>query len=160
MSNKSRIPWEIGVLQLSNILNNHFEDQRRVATIKQKFVQNFPPIYPAQSVDKSQINKKKAGRKHLDTGMIKRKDIVLKSVLRKIRSSIRSEFKNCFNYFNIIREVRLKQLEDILKDFIINRINEEPTKQMVEALGIFILIDDYELFLNNQKANPSKLVSK
>ena len=28
---------------------------------------------------------------------------------------------------------------------------------MVEALGIFILIDDYELFLDNQKANSNKL---
>ena len=120
----------------------------------------MPLIYPAQSVDRLQRVEKKAGRKHLDTGMKKRKDIVLKSVLRKIRSSIRNEFINCFNYFNFIREVRLKQLENLLSDFIINWMNEEPTKQMIETLGIFILIDDYEFFINNQKENPSKLISR
>ena len=117
----------------------------------------MPLIYPAQSVDRLQRVEKKAGRKHLDTGMKKRKDIVLKSVLRKIRSSIRNEFINCSNYLNFIREERLKLLENLLSDFIINWMNEEPTKQMVEALGIFILIDDYELFLNNQKAYSNKL---
>ena len=158
---RTDISWELGISKFKQYLNSQFESSEYDKMVSTMHInQKLYGAYISGSANASERIKKKPGRKHLDTGMEKRKDIVLKSVLRRIRSKIRNDFINHFNYFNILKEVRLNQLKDFLADYISYWIDEEPTEQTIETLGLFILVDDYESFVNNLKASPSKLISK
>ena len=98
---------------------------------------------------------KKRGRKTINSGMIRRKDVILKSVLRKIRSSIRKSF---FTYLKDQKERWNKSFADITKllgDFISNLKNETPEASIVETLGVFIWAEKFESSLD-QIENESK----
>ena len=114
-----------------------------------------PQIYT-----KSGNLKKKVGRKPANTGMKKRKDVVLKTVLRKIRNLMRKDFLRHSGYFKMKRNNRLRNLKVLLSDYILNVMREIPTDSMIETLGIIICADDYESYLNILSIESSSFLLK
>ena len=154
------IDWEIGLAQHTESLNNLFKFAESVQGITQTNKIDFELTSPPQNLTKSGNLKKKAGRKRLNTGLTKRKDVVLKSVLRKIRNFVKKDFVNRSNYFKIKIDTRIKNMNKMLSDYITNVMNKKSCASIVETLAIFILADDYEFYLNSQNSDPNILISK
>ena len=75
---------------------------------------------PVSMLNKSGTIRKRIGRKHVETGMSKRRDVVLKSLLRKIRKCIR---RNFFQNFRWLKNMHYKSIE-ILKRHLKSYINK------------------------------------
>ena len=131
---------EISKSQQTSVIDTHVQNSEAVQDL---CFNSTPQIYT-----KSGNLKKKTGRKPANTGMKKRKDVVLKTVLRKIRNLMRKDFLRHSEYFKIKRDNRLRNLKVLLSDYILNVMGEIPTDLMIETLGIIICADDYKSYLN------------
>ena len=113
-----------------------------------------------QNLTKSGKIKKKAGRKPINTGMKKRKDVVLKTVLRKIRYSIKKDFVHRSKYFKMMRQSRIRRMKELMNTYISNAMNSNPSEKMIETLCAFICSEDYEIYLKNENSESNLLVFK
>ena len=100
---------EISKSQQTSVIDTHVQNSEAVQDL---CFNSTPQIYT-----KSGNLKKKAGRKPANTGMNKRKDVVLKTVLRKIRNLMRKDFLRHSEYFKIKRDNRLRNLKVLLSDY-------------------------------------------
>lgn len=87
----------------------------------------------------SELNlSKKLGRKPQFTGLSQRKDVVLKSILRKIRSYFWRKFNEVTKFMALKRKKSKCFFGDCLKSFIISELHLEPTKEMIFKFGSII----------------------
>ena len=107
------------------------------------------------ALNRSEKIKKKRGRKYIETGMKKRKDVVLKTILRKIRKIIRRRFYNYWKFFKSKTSRNLNTLREQIKGYICKNIEENPSNSFVETFGMFILTEYVEGMIN-QINNPDQ----
>ena len=155
-----KIDWEVGLAQHTESLNSLFKIAESARGITQTSKIDLEFTSPPQNLTKSGNLKKKAGRKRLNTELTKRKDVILKSILRKIRNFVKKDFVNRSNYFKTKIDTRIENMKELLSDYITNVMNKQSSASIVETLAIFILADDYELYLNSQNSDPNILISK
>lgn len=100
------------------------------------------------SLKDSQIQpRSKAGRKPLNTGLKLRKDVVLKTILRKIRTFYWSDF-NEITRFKVYKHRKEEDFyETCLKRYITTRLGIECSPEYLFALGSFMSSRDVEKLL-------------
>ena len=153
---KSDVPSKHELFDNVKILGTLFESIRSVHNEDELNQQNISTIQ--QNLTKYGKIKKKAGRKPINTGMKKRKDVVLKTVLRKIRYSIKKDFVHRSKYFKIVRQSRIKRMKELMNAYISNVMKSNPSEKMIETLCAFICSEDYEIYLKNENSESNLLV--
>ena len=83
-------------------------------------------------------NKKKLGRKPLITGLTQRKDIVLKTLFRRIKTFFWKDFNKETKYKNYESKTRVLFFEKCMKRYIKNVLQEEITGEFGFVFGGFI----------------------
>ena len=84
------------------------------------------------------IDEENAGqnRKKYDTGMVKRKDQVMRDLIRKIKRVYKQRVLNSVEAkFKLSKEHSLKQLHQSLVAFVYNSISQTDSEQIAFALG-------------------------
>ena len=81
---------------------------------------------------------KRLGRPPIPTGLSKRKDVVLKTMLRRIRAYFWKDFNRKTKYLSKKKYKGLFFLQDCLTFYIENILKEEATSEFLHLLGSFI----------------------
>ena len=110
----------------------------------------------------SGINNRMRDKTAAELGLRKRKDVVLKTLLRKIRSCIRNDFILYSKNFKRKSDMHIENIQRRLKNFISNCMEEEPTDSFWDTLGIFIWTEQIEgtLYQLNSHQHKMELVKK
>ena len=107
--------------------------------------------------NKSGTIRKKIGRKPDISGLHQRKDIVLKSLLRRIHSFYWKDINNETNYLKNKQKRGVLFYEVCLKLYIQSKFNEEPTDDFVLTLGGLACWKEMKKLILNK---PSKDITK
>ena len=108
----------------------------------------------------------KLGRKPTITGLIQRKYVVLKSLLRKIHSFYWKDIKQETQYLKHKSKVGVQAYEKCLQLYIQNMFHEEPSDDFVLTLGSIACSKDMQnlivyksqmQFMADHKSNADKL---
>ena len=107
----------------------------------------------------------KLGRKPIITGLIQRKYVVLKSLLRKIHSFYWKDIKQETQYLKHKSKAGVQAYEKCLQLYIQNKFHEEPSDDFVLTLGSIACSKDMQnliyksqvQFMVDQKSNADKL---
>ena len=109
----------------------------------------------------------KLGRKPIITGLILRKYVVLKSLLRKIHSFYWKDIKQETQYLKHKSKSGVQVYEKCLQLYIQNKFQEEPSDDFVLTLGSIACSRDMEeflrsksqmIFMTNQESYDNQLV--
>ena len=111
--------------------------------------------------NKSGSIRKKIGRKPDISGLHQRKDIVLKSLLRKIHSFYWRDINNETKYLKNKQKRGVLFYEACLKQYIQSKFNKEPTDDFVLTLGGFACWKEMKrLILNKSSKDITKIEKK
>ena len=114
---------------------NHFESEAFSEPLEQKYVAQIPEQITKQEKGEPKQCKKKRGRKCLNEEFKTRKDVVLKTLLRKMHRFFWHEFNVTTEFMKIRRDRRVNFFEACLESYINLKINAEATHNLIFLLG-------------------------
>lgn len=83
----------------------------------------------------SRSGKKKAGRKPQNTGLTLRKDLVLKTLLRRIRNYYWKDFKTCTKFNTRKAKEDITAIEECLQEYAYKRFKAADNQELIFWLG-------------------------
>ena len=99
------------------------------------------------------IIEKKLGRKPNLTGLTQRRDVVLKNLLRRIKTFFWNDFKDQTKYFKLKRYKRIAHFERWIQFYIANCLQEDASIESSFVFGSFISSSDMKsLVLEKSKS--------
>lgn len=98
------------------------------------------PEYAISSKRKKKDPPKKVGRKFVDTGLSKRKDVILKKVLRSIRIFFWKAFKAATRYCVRKKKNKCEQFlyDECVRDFVRTNLQLQTDAASIQTLGDFL----------------------
>ena len=106
------------------------------------------PIY-----NKSGTIRKKIGRKRENTGLRNRKDVVLKTLLRKIRNHFWQDLNSETRYYKHKRNRGSLYYERCLRNYIENKLGEVASKDFMFIFGSIVSHSDMEQLIIKGSTN-------
>ena len=88
------------------------------------------------------------GRRPENLGLSKRKDVVLKNILRRVRTSIWKDFNIRTKYLSKKKQRGIKFFQSCLNFYIKNVLEEVATPELVYKLGSFIYSKDMSILIS------------
>ena len=151
---KCDVEWAFGVTgsgKDSNEVNNASGSENNyIISGDEELITTRTPIF-----NKFGTLRKKIGRKRLNTGLKQRKDVVLKSLLRKIRHYFWNQLKNTTKYMKQKKRRGIEYYERCLETYIQSELNEDVSRELVFVLGsIASPVDMKELITHKQRTQP------
>ena len=132
---------------------NHSESEAFSEPLEQKYVAQIPEQVTKQEKDEQKQCKKKRGRKSLNEGFKTRKDVVLKTLLRKMHRFFWHDFNVTTKYMKIRRDRRVNFFETCLESYIHLKINAEATHDLTFLLGCITNSKEMEKSLHQRTNN-------
>ena len=115
-----------------------------------------------RNFDISGTNYRMRDRTAAELGLRKRKDVVLKTLLRKIRSLIKDNFILYSKNFKRKNDKQIENIQRRVKGYISNCMEEEPTDSFWDTFGVFIWTEQIEetLYQLSEHQHKMELVKK